>query len=850
MNLLKGSDEKLADEKYIQNKIYQAIDDNNNFVFDAGAGAGKTYALIESLKYIVNLYGEKLSNKNQNVLCITYTNAAVDNIKSNFGNSDVVRVSTIHDRIWGVICLHQDALVIEHKSKIRYELETIENDFSAGKAVCWLNGVSAANKEKFEKYFLDPEVKDSFYRSTDHALDFKGMLEECGYNLNKNLGKFRDSVKYTYNTHRLNRCLELIELGEYKEVKYNANFNSDRLHYMIISHDTLLEYALALCEKYPMLRRIIIDSYPYILIDEYQDTSCNVVRIMNELTKECEGSKQFLVGYFGDKMQSIYTDGVSSSLNDNHVGLLRIEKKYNRRSRNEILNVSNKLRNDGLLQESIYDNNVGGSFSFHQLVSPRPSDSSALVNEFIKRELTILNEDDVHCLVLKNEMLAELSGFKELFIGLKGFFFYKEQAQKIISRDLNKLDAVVRVIYGLIGFHELVSRKYKTLEEILPKEKMAISMFESQSYVTELDVLVSEKVNTFENYLSEIFSLYENGSEIFKIKINELLPSNEFGYTLKGFYQFLNSELPASKAIPEDKRLEIIDQAMNIDLADYINWYEFISGTSSSLTTFHTYHSTKGLEYKNVVIIMENSFGGSKSYFPDFFNKPSEPGFEERRNLLYVACSRAIINMRVLYLDSIEDFKDEISLFFGKVQDFSIMNSEVKSGLLPKCTAEDLTPKRFCELEHLKSMWSSKIRRKQELIVPASRLKGESELLSGEDWFFNVHFAFRSALDINYVERKKDKKFYMVWMQGPILKFKEGDMLHSRDGTIILQVKNANPMGWDSSLDSMYEGTILFEVYKNIDNKISKVKSYTCTQMSLLEILITGEFDESKISIH
>ena len=846
---LKENDGKLADEKYIQNKIYQAIDNGDSFVFDAGAGSGKTYALIESLKYIINLYGEKLSNKNQNVLCITYTNAAVDNIKSNFGNSDVVRVSTIHDRMWGVICLHQDALVIEHKSKIKNELENLEEGFNAGKAVCWLNSVSDTNKEKFKKYFLDPEIKDKFYRSTDHVLDFKGMLEECGYDLNKNLGKFRDSVKYTYNTDRLNRCLELIESGEYKEVRYNANFNSDRLHYMIISHDTLLEYALALCEKYPMLRRIIIDSYPYILIDEYQDTNVNVVRIMNELTKESEGGKQFLVGYFGDKMQSIYSDGVSSRLNEHHIGLLRIEKKYNRRSRNEILHISNNFRNDGLLQESIYDNNVGGSFSFHQLVSPRPDDSSDLVNEFIKRELAILNEDEVHCLVLKNEMLAELSGFKELFIGLKGFFFYKEQAQKLISRDLNKLDSVVRVIYGLIGFRELVARQHKTLEEVLPREKIAISMFESQSYVTEIDVLVSKSINTFENYLTEVFSLYENGSELFKIKINELLPPNEFGHTLEGFYRYINSELPVSKAIPEDNRLEMISQAMNVELYDYVKWYEFVSGTSSSLTNFHTYHSTKGLEYKNVIIIMENSFGGSKSYFSDFFENPNEPDFEERRNLLYVACSRAIINMRVLYLDSIEAFEDDITPFFGKAQDFSIVNSEAKSDLFPKCTTEDLTPKRFCELEHLKSMWSSKIRKKLDLIVPVSRLEDESEL-SGEHWFFNVHFAFRSALDINYVERKENKKSYMVWIQGPIFKFKEGDMLHSSDGATILQVKNANPMGWDSSLGSMYEGTILFEVYENIDNKIRKLKSYTCTQMDFLEILITGKFDESKISIH
>ena len=671
---LKENNTKLADEKYIQDKTCRAIDNNKHFLFDAGAGAGKTYALVESLKYIINQYGEKLSKKNQNVLCITYTNAAADNIKSNFGNSDVVKVSTIHERIWELIRLHQDALVIEHKNKINDELARLEDGFSKNKAKNWLNSVSQGSKERFEKYFLKTEVKNMFYASTDHSANFKGILEEYGYDLNKNLGKFRDAVKYIYHSDRLNRCLESINLGEYREVKYNANFNSDRLHYMIISHDTLLEYALALCEKYPMLRRIIIDSYPYILIDEYQDTNVHIVKLMYELAKECEGTQRLLIGYFGDQMQNIYSDGVSASLNQHHAGLLRIEKKYNRRSRNEIINVSNKLRNDGLLQESIYDNNIGGSFSFHQLVNQRGNDSSNLVSEFIKRELPLASEEEVHCLVLKNEMLAELSGFKELFINFKDFFFYKEQAQKLISRDLNKLDGSIRIIFELMEFRELIAKKNKTLEDILPKERITISMFDAQNYVAELGSLVNKKVDTFKAYLTELFLLYKNGSTLFKSKLKELIPSSEFGYTLNGFCQFLDDELSTGGSIKEEKRYGQINQAININLVAYMKWHKFVSDTSDELTKFHTYHSTKGLEYKNIIIIMENSFSKKPRYFPEFFEAPNNVEYQERRNLLYVACSRAVSHLRILYLDPIDSFREDISSFFGKAQAFSIMD--------------------------------------------------------------------------------------------------------------------------------------------------------------------------------
>jgi DNA helicase-2/ATP-dependent DNA helicase PcrA len=678
MQILKENTQKLDDEKQIQNKLNNAIDKKNDFVFDAGAGSGKTYALIESLKYIVKTYGEKLSKKNQNVLCITYTNAAADNIKLNFGNSDIVKVSTIHERVWELICTHQEALVNEHEKKVADELINLSDKFGQNKAKEWLNSVSLENKEKFIKYFCEPEVQNIFYTSTAHASDFKVILESFGYDLTRNLTKFKDAVKYINKTVKLKRCLELIKSGEYQEVKYKANFNSDRLHYMTISHHTLLEYGLALCQKYPMLRRIIIDSYPYILIDEYQDTHVDVIKLMSELSKDNSCSQGLLIGYYGDKMQSIYDKGVSNRLHEYHLGLLCIEKKYNRRSRDEIINVSDKLRNDGLLQESIYDNNAGGSFSFHRLVNPRPNDSSQLINEFILNQFSNNVGEEVHCLVLKNEMLAELSGFKSFYAAFKDFFFYKDIKDKLISKDLNKLDNTIRIIFSLLDFREKIAKKDKTLEDLLPKEKMDISMFNAQKYVSDIGMLVSEEVKTFEDYLNRVFALFhQEDSDIYKSKLQEFFPSSEFDYSLKGFCRLLNKELPTTNSIKDEERIDKINKVLNLGLTDYKIWYEFVNDSSNDAIKFHTYHSTKGLEYHNIVIIMENKFAKKNNYFPDLFKEPNNVDFQERRNLLYVACSRAICNMKILYLDPIVSFEDDIKPFFGEALDFSIADKDV-----------------------------------------------------------------------------------------------------------------------------------------------------------------------------
>ncbi|EMK6591835.1 ATP-dependent helicase, partial [Vibrio cholerae] len=100
-----------------QKRIYKYIDGFNSFRFNAGAGAGKTYALIETLKY-VTINKISATQSPQKVVCITYTNVAVNEIKSRLGNTEVVHVSTIHERLWELIKRAQPQLLKCHKEKI------------------------------------------------------------------------------------------------------------------------------------------------------------------------------------------------------------------------------------------------------------------------------------------------------------------------------------------------------------------------------------------------------------------------------------------------------------------------------------------------------------------------------------------------------------------------------------------------------------------------------------------------------------------------------------------------------------------------------------------------------------
>ena len=144
------------------------------------------------------------------------------------------------------------------------------------------------------------------------------------------------------------------------------------------------------------------------------------------------------------------------------------------------------------------------------------------------------------------------------------------------------------------------------------------------------------------------------------------------------------------------------------------------------------------------------------------------------------------------------------------------------------------------ELDHLKSMWSHKIKRKTDLIVSNITYSGTSGSLNNEGWSYKVPYAFRDALDIKYEQRMKDKKPYMVWTQGPILSFKDGDVLTDIDNKKAVQVLFANRMGWDTTNDKMYEGNVVYDTFKITNGQYIKGEQKTCSQMQFLSLLIYG----------
>ena len=108
-----------------------------------------------------------------------------------------------------------------------------------------------------------------------------------------------------------------------------------------------------------------------------------------------------------------------------------------------------------------------------------------------------------------------------------------------------------------------------------------------------------------------------------------------------------------------------------------LNWFHYVHRDEKKKICYHTFHSTKGLEYENVAIILGKDFGQDKGLFETFFKEYGTPvdqissKYEKGRNILYVAVTRAIKNLRVLYIDDLEEIRDSMEEVFGKAYEFS-----------------------------------------------------------------------------------------------------------------------------------------------------------------------------------
>lgn len=227
----------------IDAQIIDILQQGKNFRVEAGAGSGKTYSLNKVIEWIQDNKWNEYRRKNQNVVCITYTNAAVDAITERLAGDSFILPSTIHSFAWNAIKQYQSYLlnIIGENENLKPR----EGDFSAITQVQYTlghryqeNGTLylfhddvitlfsiLLDNVKFRRMFSDrfpliliDEYQDSFRAIMDKFIEYfidKGVGPQFGF--------FGDAWQTIYQA---NKACGLIEHKNIIEIKKVSNFRS------------------------------------------------------------------------------------------------------------------------------------------------------------------------------------------------------------------------------------------------------------------------------------------------------------------------------------------------------------------------------------------------------------------------------------------------------------------------------------------------------------------------------------------------------------------------------------------------------------------------------------------------
>jgi DNA helicase-2/ATP-dependent DNA helicase PcrA len=261
------------------------------FVVRAGAGSGKTTSLIKALDWVVSEHGASMRAKKQKVACITYTDLAANEILADVNANPLVHVSTIHSFYWAIAKTFQADIKIWLKNDIRRRISELEEEFK--------NYSTRVRQPTRDRNKTDQER---------YARNFEAL----------------DGVK-----------------------TFSYGVGSDYAK-GILGHEDILQLADFLLQNRPLFRRVVALHYPFVFIDESQDTFPGVVKSFKEVEAQMRG--KFCLGFFGDPMQSIFMRGTGDIPRADH--WRAINKPENFRCARQILDVANAVRaqGDGMAQ--------------------------------------------------------------------------------------------------------------------------------------------------------------------------------------------------------------------------------------------------------------------------------------------------------------------------------------------------------------------------------------------------------------------------------------------------------------------------------------------------------------------
>lgn len=578
-------------------EVRGCLDNHQNFALIAGAGSGKTSSLVDALERIREREGQQLRQNGQRVACITFTKRAVEVINARLGFDDLYWVSTLHSFLWGQIG--------------RFQFDIRES----------------LRQSRLPALIAKERAKDNGGNSRT-ALDARAKAE-----------RFEQDIL----------ALDSVEHFKYSDTKYGDYPNGQ------LGHDDIIEIATYLFAENATFRRITGLRFPYIFVDEAQDTFEGIVAGLN-LVCSVEGLP--IVGYFGDPWQQIY-DGSAGAFAPPENGKV-VSKTENFRCSESIIRLLNAFRDD-VKQYAAGKKNKGreGSVVFRLVKAevpemPRNRYSEEQIARALAKMDTALtdwgwnSDDDFMKLFLVRQMIARRMGFSDLNRLFNGPYASSRAEDAFEAGEHFLLVPLTTTIYPLIAAHK--AGDSRRIIELLRRDSPAFAV----------DGLNAS--NTLKTMIDTSLALIEGLDKLWKTgRVKEVLQFSVDKQIIRASEKLLEHLERAPRTEQYDEMIHNLDKGdwladafFMMDTTEITPYASFITNN----TAYSTQHGVKGEEYPKVLVVYDdveanwNNYSFGKILTPETAGEPTDGQRARGRKLAYVSFSRALEDLRVLFFTS------------------------------------------------------------------------------------------------------------------------------------------------------------------------------------------------------
>jgi DNA helicase II / ATP-dependent DNA helicase PcrA len=589
-----------------------------SFLMTAGAGSGKTTSLIKGLTEILDKHGEKLKLRRQKVACITYTEIAAGEIWVDVGNNPLVHVSTIHSFFWSLV-------------------RGFQSDIQA---------------------WVAKRIDEKLLELREAATGFGPRVQQRTREKNQS-----DIIRYEQQRARISRVRS-----------FTYGTGSDYVN-GILGHDDIIRMVPQFIVERPLMRSLLVQQYPFLFVDESQDTTENVVAALKMV--DAELGDQFCLGFFGDPMQRIYATGIGTI--PAGPGWANITKPENFRCPAAVLSVANAIRRDGdgLIQtrgrmtgpEDALISVPGSAHIFVLPIDERRDQRVAQVCAWASR----MNDDpawrtdqgnvSVKVLVIVHRMAAKRLGFGDLYAALND-----KAPEKFKNGFLDGTAWPVRPFNNFVLPLVSASKSGNEFE--------VMQILRGQSPLLGRDNLsginVAELLGRLRQFTETLQQKMESGSGatnadvlrfVYDFRVISLDPRVLSYLNLRSR---IETEVPEYINAAEDeddgeeltKEISAMDAFLACPASQFWGYYNYVNDDSP----FSTQQGIKGAEFERVLVVLDDDEGTHVQFSYDKYlgikalsdkdeanrRDGKETAIERTRRLFYVCCTRALKDLVVV----------------------------------------------------------------------------------------------------------------------------------------------------------------------------------------------------------